>query len=279
VIWLPLAALFEFGFAQLFKSSQRRGHYAPVVVPANYLMLSSVLTAYLLITGQFAFSPQVLKVGMVTGAVFIFAMTIMTRALQRANVGAVFTAFRIAVVVPVAASVAIWGETVSAAQITGVAFALGALVLMTFRPGETGGGWGLKTLGVIMPVFCCQGVSHTCLRWVHYAGLDGQLTQVLCVIGGTAGILGALWVVLKGYRPRAGETMMGLGIGLYNMTALLVILTTLSKVPGTVFFPVLGCAVVILDNLAAHFYWKEHLSRPAVVGVVLAVCAIILVVN
>ncbi len=277
--WLPLAALFEFGFAQLFKSSQRRGFYAPVVVSANYLMLSGVLSTYLLVTGQFALTPQLLKVGIVTGCVFIFAMSIMTRALQMAAVGAVLTAFRIAVIVPVAASVAIWGESVSAGQVAAVGLALGALFLMTFRPGQSGGGIGLKTLGVILPVFCCQGVSHTCLRWVHYAGLDGQLPQVLCVIGGTAGTLGALWVVLKGHRPRVGETVMGLGIGLYNMTALLVILTTLSKVPGAVFFPVLGCAVVILDNISAHFYWKEYLSRPAVVGVILAVGAIILVVR
>ena len=277
--WLPLAVLFEFGFAQLFKSSQRRGFYAPVVVSANYLMLSCVLGAYLLITGQFALTAQILKVGIVTGGVFVFAMSIMTRALQMAGVGAVLTAFRIAVIVPVAASVAIWGESVSAAQVAGVGLALGALFLMTFRPGQTGGGMGLKTLGVIMPVFCCQGVSHTCLRWVHYAGLDGQLPQVICVIGGSAGALGALWVLVKGHRPRAGETVMGMGIGLYNMTALLVILTTLSKVPGAVFFPVLGCAVVILDNVSAHFYWKEHLSRPAVVGVILAACAIVLVVR
>ena len=41
-----------------------------------------------------------------------------------------------------------------------------------------------------------------------------------------------------------------MGIGAYNLLALLVILKTLSLVPGAVFFPVLGCAVVVLDNAA-----------------------------
>ena len=35
VIWLVLAVLSSFGFGQLFKWSQRRGYYAPVVVTTN----------------------------------------------------------------------------------------------------------------------------------------------------------------------------------------------------------------------------------------------------
>jgi hypothetical protein len=40
----------------------------------------------------------------------------------------------------------------------------------------------------------------------------------------------------------------------------------------------LGCTVVILDNLCAHFFWKESLSRLAAAGVALGLVAILLVV-
>ncbi len=276
--WLPFAVLLEFGFAQLFKVSQRRGYNAPVVVSANYLTLSGLLCLYLLSTGQVILPPGVLRVGLVTGVVFICSLSVMTRALEKANVGPVLTAFRIAVIVPVAASVAIWGESVSVGQVVGVGLAMAALVLMTYHPGRSGQK-ATRTLGIVLPVFLLQGVSHTGLRWVHHAGLDDLLPQLLCVIGATAGLLGSLRVISRRYRPKAGDVWMGVGIGVYNLLALMAILTTLSLVPGAVFFPVLGCAVVILDNLSAHFYWKELLGRPAVAGVALAVCAIILVVR
>ena len=71
---------------------------------------------------------------------------------------------------------------------------------------------------------------------------------------------------------------MGGGIGLFNCIGLVVILIALSRIPGTVYFPTLGCAVVILDNLFAHFHWKERLTRPAVAGAVLAVFSLSLVI-
>ena len=78
------------------------------------------------------------------------------------------------------------------------------------------------------------------------------------------------------YRPRRGDLGMGAAIGAYNLLALLVLLTALEHVPGTVFFPLLGCTVVALDNLCAHFVWRERLSRRSVFGVCLAVGAVLL---
>ena len=181
-------------------------------------------------------------------------------------------------IVPVAVGVWMWGEAISITQIGGIGLALLALFLMTRAARETHRLNGAKALGLVALIFCCQGISHSCLRSVHYAGLDEQLLKVLLVIGLTAGALGTVVVAIRGRRPNRAELLMGIGIGLYNLVALVVILTTLSRVPGTVFFPVLGCTVVTLDNLAAHFYWKEPLSPPAVAGVALAVCAIFLVV-
>lgn len=70
---------------------------------------------------------------------------------------------------------------------------------------------------------------------------------------------------------------MGIGIGLYNLLALTVLLLALARVPGTIYFPAHGCAVVILDNLAAHFFWREPLSKSAFFGAIIGSVAMILV--
>ena len=45
----------------------------------------------------------------------------------------------------------------------------------------------------------------------------------------------------------------------------------------TVFFPLQGCAVVIMDNLFAHFFWKEPLGRSAMAGAALGAISMLLI--
>jgi multidrug transporter EmrE-like cation transporter len=126
-------------------------------------------------------------------------------------------------------------------------------------------------------VFCGQGGSMTCLRWVRYAGLEDQLLKVIMVTGFTAGALGTVFLLVRRIRPSRTDISMGVLIGVYNLIALIALLTALNHVPGTVFFPLLGCTVVTLDNLAAHFFWQERLDRAAFLGVGLALTAILIV--
>ena len=131
MIWLFPALFLSFGFGQLFKFAQRRGCHAPAVVSANYLTIASLLLVYHLATGQLYPAPQALAVGAFTGFTFIGAMLLMTRGLELAAVGAVLTSFRLAILIPIWASVWLWGERLTPVQLGGIVLALVALVLMT----------------------------------------------------------------------------------------------------------------------------------------------------
>ena len=152
-----------------------------------------------------------------------------------------------------------------------------ALVLMTRGSGGANRIGRAGQLGLLALVFLGQGGSMTCLRWVRYAGLEAQLVHVIMVTGGGAGLLGVLYLVARGIRPSALDLRTGAVIGVYNLVGLIVLLTALNRVPGTVFFPLMGCTVVLLDNLAAHFFWRERLDRWAFLGVGLALVAIAIV--
>ena len=275
--WLILSLFFSFGFGQLFKWSQRCGCNAPTVVSTNYLVLAGVLVAYYLIRGELVLTMPILKVGGITGVAFIISMLVMTRALEIADVAAVLTAFRLSIVVPIITSIWIWGEVVSAAQIIGLFLTIVSLVLMTRGNKEEAKLTGLATLGLVVAIFSLQGFSHATLGWVHYAGLDPQRQLVLLVISFISGSLGAVYIVLRRIRPRPRDLAMGAGIGLYNLVALFLTLTALSKVSSTLFFSLQGCAVVMMDNFFAHYYWKEKLSRPAKIGALIGAFAMLLV--
>jgi drug/metabolite transporter (DMT)-like permease len=276
LLWLPAVILLSFGFGQLFKWSQRRGCCAPIVVSVNYLVLAASLALYYGLRGELFFTPPILMVGAVTGATFIVSMFAMTRALEIADVGAVLTSFRLAILLPIGAAVWLWNETATASQFAGILLALISLVLMTW--GKNGSSKDSSShLLLIFLVFILQGLSQICIHWVHHAGLDAQRQLVLLVTALTAGLLGSLSIVAKGQRPTGKDLTMGAGIGLFNLVALIAILTALSKVQGTIYFPLQGCAVVIMDNLFAHFIWKESLSHSALVGAGLGALSMLLI--
>lgn len=279
MFWLPIACLLSFGFAQLFKWSQRRGCRGPIVVSANYLMLACVLALYLLVSDRLELAPGIIKIGIITGVVFVTSMFVMTRALEITDVAGVLTAFRMSIILPIGLAVWLWDERANPLQVAGILLSLLALYLMTHNPGPHHRIKGACALGLLMSVFILQGLAQTCMRWVHYAGLSPDLVKVLAVTGLTAGMAGAMFSLLSGRRPTRPELIMGGGIGLFSAMALTSNLIALSRIPGTIYFPIMGSAVVLLDNLSAHFLWKEPFKKAGIAGVFLAIVAILLVVG
>lgn len=278
MIWLFLSILLDFGFVQFFKLGQRRGYYAPVVVSANYITVAVSIALYLIITDAWIFPTGAIYTGFVTGTVFISSMLLMNYALTIAPVGPVLTAFRMSIIVPITLGIYLWAEPMAPIQFIGLICALLSLSLMTTNSGKANHIKGIKAFGLLAIVCLWQGVSHTCLRSVHYNGLDAFDLQILMITGTVAGLIGFGLTALKKHRPQKPALKLGIFIGLYNAVALCVIMTALSHLPGTLFFPALGCSVVLLDNLFAHFFWKERLPRPAIAGVGIAVIAVLLIV-
>ena len=278
MIWLFFSIVLDFGFVQLFKLAQRRGYYAPVVVSANYITVTISIGLYLIFAGSPPVPAAASITGVVTGLVFISSMLLMNHMLTVAPVGSVLTAFRLSIVVHVVLGVWVWDESMSWTQFGGLVLALFALVLMTGGKNTSTRHTGLQIFGLLAIVCLWQGVSHTCLRSVHYNGLDAVFLHVLMITGATAGTIGSMVIIVRKHRPQKPAIYLGIFIGLYNAVALAIIMTALSQLPGTLFYPIMGCSVVLLDNLFAHFYWKERLARPAIAGVGLAIVSLTLVI-
>ena len=202
MIWLFLSILLDFGFVQFFKLGQRRGYYAPVVVSTNYITVAISIAIYLLITDAWIFPTAAIHTGLATGTVFISSMLLMNYALTIAPVGPVLTAFRMSIIVPIALGVYLWGETMTALQFVGLIFALFALSLMTTNSGQTHHIRGLKAFGLLALICLWQGISHTCLRSVHYNGLDPFDLQILMITGALAGCIGFALTAIKKHRPQ-----------------------------------------------------------------------------
>jgi hypothetical protein len=275
VLWLLPAVFLSFGFGQLFKWSQRKNHKAPVVIATNYLVLAGCLFCYFLLRDDLSTSPQALLIGVITGIFFIASMLVMTHALTHIDSAPTLTSFRLAVVAPIFVGAFLWDETVTGRQVAGCVAALTSLLLLSWRPGETSRG---RSLYLVAAIFILQGLSMCCLHWVHHAGLDEERLHVLMITAATAGILGSLFVAVRRIPVQAPTALVGAGIGVFNLVTLSISLTALSQIQGTIFFPINGCGVVLLDNLFSHFIWKEPLGRTGFLGACLGALAMVLII-
>ncbi len=284
MIWLLLAVLTSFSFGQLFKWSQRRGFYAPVVVTTNYFVVALMLSAVLILGRGFNLDLQVLLVGSVTGVAFITSMLLWTWALTVSNVTTALMAFRLSMLVPIVAGAVVWQEEVSRVQLLGIFVALCSLLLMSM-----GGRASVQRISRVQQVliafgiFVMQGISQLCNRWVRPAGLDDQHLEVIVITATTAAVIGSAAVLLLPRHPDSAPRVslpalrMGAGIGLFNGIALVIMLIALSRFDGAQYYPINGCAVVIMDCLFAHFLWKERLSALTIAGAALGGCSMFLV--
>ena len=277
MILLILAICTSFTFGQMWKWSQRQGCHAVLVVTVNYLVVALLIGVYLLAQGGgIELTPMAWKVGMVTGCTFIAAMCLMTWALTISDVATILTAFRLSIVVPIIASVVLWQEEVTSTQLVGVTLALSALLLMSGGARAIDGSTLFRHGVLAIAVRAMQGVSHTSARWVHHAGLDDQHLEVLLVTAATAASLGIVTLCVLRRPVNWPSLRMGIGIGVFNVFALVVFLAALERFQSAQFFPISGCAIVIMDNIFSHVVWRERLSQLTVVGVVVGAASMLL---
>ena len=241
-------------------------------------MLATLLGGYYLIRDEFVVTLPILGIGVITGCAYIASMLAMPRALERGHVAPVLTAFRLSILVPVVAGVLVWNKRTNAWQTLGIVAVIISMLLMTYCKSENSNGRrNLSTLGWMLLVFLMQGLVNCGNRWVHYAGLSKHRLLVLFVISSTAALIGIAVVITGRYRPKFAELQADAGIGVYNLLVLGALLTALSKLPATVLFPIHGCTILMLDNLFAHFFWRERLNALSIAGVILGVVSIPLV--
>ena len=305
MFYLALAILSSLAIAAVFKMSERRGLDRMALLAVNYAA-AAVLAAGLTLQGSSAsaLGPGVVGLGVFTGALFIGGFWIFAAAIQAAGMALATAVMRLAVVVPVLASWAIWAEQPSALQGAGLLAAVVAIVLIT-RPSrehpvaasvdaafpaaasaerEDAGGHAGRTIALLLALFGAAGsvdVSMKTFSEVYAGRVDDAVFllfvfAVACVIGVAAvvrtGLAGGGW-------PKPEAYTWGLGLGIVNYGSAAFLLLAIERLSGPFVFPVNHISVVLGAALLGVFAWGERLSRANWGGLALAGAALVLLVS
>jgi drug/metabolite transporter (DMT)-like permease len=268
----------------VFKGFERFSINTRYGIIVNYL--SAALVGVLLYPGQFnahtLFNPSWIWHSIALGLLFIFTFNLIALTSQKMGVSAASVATKMSLIIPVILAVILHGEQLDAFNIIGVITALAAVFLASQKPAQQ-----LKNnSSIILPlaVFVCSGIIDASLNFMgesYVANDDYPLFS--SGIFTSAAIFGALYEVLKKGEikktPSFKDLAGGIMLGVPNFFAVYFLMKALqvNDLSSASVFTLNNVSVVLLTTLLGILFFKERLTAKNWIGVLLAVCSILLV--
>jgi drug/metabolite transporter (DMT)-like permease len=283
-------------FLLLVRVGRGRAFDYPLVGLANYATAAVLAALAVAWQGPFAPDARAIALGAVNGAQYQVTYLLMYLLYGLVGVAVTSSLLRLSVVVPVLASIALWGEWPTPVQGGGLLLAMAALPLLSApaRPAAplAGRGHGLVLAGATVLI---SGTGLLAAKGFAELGQPEQRPIYVLAVYAVATLLAVLaWPWrghLQGGRPasdaasgrggkpagvagRASRSLaLGALVGVVNIGQIWVLLPALAEVPGVIAFPLAAAGGLALATLGAHLLWRERVGRRAGAGIGLAMVA------
>ena len=264
--------------------------YATYHIHTQYAIIGNYLTAFAV--GAFLFgSPEgfaawtakgwLLPAGAL-GVLFVFIFNLMARTSQTLGVSVASVATKMSLVIPVVLGVLLYGETLEAVKIIGVALALAAVFFASLRQGQHL--MGLRSLVLPALVFLGSGIIDASLKYLEATRVPNQEFPLFSAsVFLSAALSGLLYLLLSRRKPqpplRPRDLLGGVALGVPNFFSVYFLLRAL-QYPGlnsASLFTLNNVCIVAVTTLLGVLLFRERLSARNCLGVGLAVVSIILV--
>ena len=257
----------------------------PVVGLTNYATAAFLAAMGLAAARLEGIEPLAALFGAVNGAQYQLTYQLMYVLFGLVGVAVTTSIMRLSVVVPVMASILVWGEWPNAPQAVGLLMAAAALPLLSGIGGAPQAGRVARfgNLVLIAGTLFVSGCGLLAAKAFAELGRPEQrpVYVLTCYVVATLLSLAA-WPArgrMQGARTvtarDAWKRSVALGalVGAVNAGQIWVLLPALERVPGVIAFPVASAGGLALAVVGAWALWRERLSRRAAAGVLLALGA------
>lgn len=233
-----------------------------------------------------------LPLTLLLGSSFIIGFNAINLTVKHIGVTAASVASKNAMVISATAAFFLYQDTVTWIKIAGILLAMAAIVLASIRKnGENGNHpFRLKDLFLPFVVFVVSGFIETLLKYIQHFHLDpSEYNFFLVFLFGMAGAVGTLMYFVqigvktvkkqKIYIPGYRDLLAGVVLGVPNYGTIYFLIKALEQPnwESSVVYPVNNIGIVLLSALLAFIIFKEKLSRLNLIGIAIAVIAIIMI--
>jgi drug/metabolite transporter (DMT)-like permease len=282
---LLIRVLFSVAFATLVKTFVQQGRQRSVVLAGNYFMAALISGGIWLAERESVHvSPtHTILLGAINGALFVGGFLLNMQTMHKHGMAVTVSLIRLSVALPVLASILFFGERLTRLNLLAV-FLSAVAVLLLAGKGEGAGElsrFRQRWVALASPIglFLCNGVGDIVLKLFEQTAATKDRGFFLCTIFTAAFLLSAAVVLVRRVRPRPGDVLAGLGLGIPNQFANLFMVIALQTVPAAIAFPIANISVMILSTFVGVVIWREKLGRRGWLGILLALVAVALLVR
>lgn len=262
-------------FSLLIRASQRSGQDQFAIMGLNYAAAS--LAALAFAGGPQHVSPPTLHIGLIAGCVFVVTYFFLIHGMGLKGVAIANAITRLSVLIPVLATILVFGEKPHPFEAMGGALALMAMPFLSLDRGEGGARLTPRQTLFLLGLFVTNGACLLTSKWFHSTGLTAERPMYFVILFAAAAT--ASLVAWLGWSRRCTWREVGTGIllGLINLVTSYAIIVALDTLPGTIVFPVFAALGLTLTTGAAAWLWREIPGRLGQVGIAIALVAVVLI--
>jgi drug/metabolite transporter (DMT)-like permease len=219
---------------------------------------------------------------MLMGIGFISIFNLVAYCTRKEGITTATIANKLSLVIPVLFSVLLYNEQLTPVKVVGILLAFPAVYLTTRTKGEEG-----KVQSLFWPalLFIGSGLLDTLVKFVEQAYLDTPQVQAEYTIHvfSTAALIGTILIigltVAKKVKLHPRNIIAGILLGIPNYFSIYYLIRLLNSdyMQSSAAIPVSNIGVVVTSCIAAILIFKESANRQRVIGLLLAVMAILLI--
>jgi drug/metabolite transporter (DMT)-like permease len=283
MIWLILSIVTSSFLYVIFKGFEIYKVNTLHAIVINYLVAG--------ITGLIAFNKPIalndiygsewLWVAAILGLLFIVIFNFMALTSQKNGLSVAAIASKMSLIIPVIAGVWLYNEDLDFLKLLGIIVALIAVYLSS-APAEASLKSKLKNLTYPIILFLGSGAIDTLLKYAQETKIqesDEPIFSAVCFF--FAFILGIIVLVYEAFSGRfisLKSLLAGVILGIPNYFSIYFIIQALkTDLESSTIFPINHVGTVLFTTALGIFLFAERTNRKNIIGIVLAVCAIVII--
>lgn len=263
MLYVLFAVLSSVGVIHLLKLAGQRG------IPRFPLFVVNYTVAFLagVLRTEGGTSLRGLPVGYwllaaMVGIAFVLAFFALSRAVSEAGPSLATTVSRLAIAIPVAVSVSLFGEEATVPQLAGIIMTMAVLPLASPDSPLRGGlsmkkadGRAFLWLLLLFLLFGFNDVAFK-MREEFYRALDERAFTT--ILFGTALLLSAAVTLRRRERFSRETVLVGILLGAVNYSSAIWLIRALRVLPAFQVYPVNSIGIIVLATVSSILIWKER---------------------
>lgn len=281
MIFLLLAILTSSLIFITFKLFEKTGINNLQAITFNYL--TAVIIGYISTTEnfstQFVTEKPWFYLSIISGVLLIVTFLVYAYSIQKVGIAITSVSGKMSVIIPVLLGLLVFHEKASWIRIIGIVIALAAFYLTLIKNREQ----KAKAIFFVFPLllFLGNGFNDSLLKISQEFYIQNDFSMFLTIAFGVSlfagGLIIAFLLITKKQKLHYKNILAGIILGILNWYSTYFFFAGLAHFDVSVFIPVFNASVVCIAALTGYWFFKEKLSTVNIIGITLAVVAIIFI--